>query len=91
MQSTMLFIETDLLLQEKGFELLREFVELFDENPIVPFQYSALNLEDTNLQLKAPTADFKYPTTLNSAIFQKINEGYILINMAHLKKLLSCN
>ena len=75
MQSTMFFVKTDLLLQERGFELLKEFVELFDESPVFADQYSTLYIgEDTKLRLEAPTADIKYSASLNTAIFLSLQE-----------------
>lgn len=75
------FVKTDLLIQENGFEALRECVSHLDLETIDMFDEFTYDNEGNSV--------IHISQRLRPGVFSKIQTGYILINLSDFKKLLS--
>ena len=75
------FVKTDLLIQENGFESLRECVSNLDLEMVDMFDEFTYNSEGDSV--------IRISQRVHPGVFPKIQNGYILINLNDFKKLLS--
>lgn len=77
----LVFVQTDLLIQENGFETLREYLTHLDLETVDIFDEFTFNSEGNGI--------IHVSQRLRLSIFSKIQSGYILTNLNDLKKLFS--
>ena len=90
MEKQLIFlVKPDLVLHEKTFEKLREFVEKLDSSKLNIFYYHTIDYSAENDEILYYHTDFSLYTRSWDLISKNIIEGYMLINFEDLKKLLS--
>lgn len=83
------FVKTNLLLEEKGFELLRKFIKNLDSTELNMYDVLDYSAETDDLIIIHSKAEDFPQFTAGDWICVKIHYNYILTDMDNLKKLLS--
>ena len=89
MEKLIFLVKSDLVLHEKTFEKLRDFVERLDLSKLDMEHYHTLDYSVENDEILYYSTDFALYTRSQDLIDNHIIAGYMLINFEDLKKLLS--
>ena len=90
MEKQLIFlVKPDLVLHEKTFEKLREFVERLDLSKLDMENYHTLDYSAENDEILYYSIDFALYARSQDLIDNHIIVGYMLINFEDLKKFLS--
>ena len=86
-EDLLVLVKTDMLLQEKGFNSLREYLLELDSSKVKLYDEFFYNFEeDKVISIHQPI----HPSYSNlNLICDKVESGYILISLYDLKKMLS--
>lgn len=89
MEKLIFLVKSDLVLHEKTFEKLREFVEKLDFSELNMYHYHTFDYSAENDEILYYSADFSLYLKSQHLIDYKINDGYMLLNCESLIKFLS--
>ena len=89
METFIFLVKSDLILHEKTFEKLRDFVEKLDSSKLNMHLYHIIDYSAENDEILYYTIDFAIYIRSQDLIDKKINTGYMLLNFESLKKVLS--
>lgn len=89
MEKLIFLVKSDLVLHEKTFEKLREFVEKLDFSKLNMYHYHTFDYSAENDEILYYSTDFSLYLKSQHLIDYKINDGYILLNCESLIKFLS--
>ena len=86
MDNFIFLVKADLLLHESAFDKLRDFVKNIDLSLLIPGHYHILDFTQGDNNISYHSADFCLWSKSQDLINYKINSGFILMNLATLKK-----
>ena len=90
MNNNLIFlVKVDLLLHEKTYDELRNFVKNVDAHELNPGHYHVIDYSAENDNITHYSVDFCLWSKSQDLINAKINSGFILVDFATLKSLLS--
>lgn len=89
MEKLIFLVKSDLVLHEKTFEKLREFVEKLDFSKLNMYLYHTIDYSAENDEILYYSTDFSLYPRSQDLIDHKINDGYMLLNCESLIKFLS--
>lgn len=89
MDNFIFFVKADLLLHENTFDKLRDFVKDIDMSQLTPGHYHIFDIPSEIDNISYYSDDFSLYAKSQDLINYKINSGFILMNLATLKSILS--
>ena len=89
MDNFIFLVKADLLLHESTFDKLRDFVKDIDMSQLTPGHYHIFDFPSENGNISYYSDDFFLWSKSQDLINYKINSGFILMNLATLKSILS--
>ena len=89
MDNFIFLVKADLLLHESTFDKLRDFVKDIDLSQLTPGHYHIFDFTQGDNNISYYSADFCLWSKSQDLINYKIDSGFILMNLATLKSILS--
>lgn len=89
MDNFIFLVKADLLLHESTFDKLRDFVKNIDLSQLTPGHYHIFDFTQGDNNISYYSADFCLWSKSQDLINYKIDSGFILMNLATLKSILS--